>query len=118
MGVVGTVLGIILFAVVLYLILSGIYFVIANVRIGSPHLPQTQWTTLFQRHLSDPPAWLSLGLGNYTLGLEANLAARVMETNNMTLAVAVVKNYTSYVGGLTLTGFDYVSFGSLSGLKA
>lgn len=74
-----------------------------------------QWTTFFRNNMSDPPAWLSLGLKNYTDSLVATLAARVMGTNNITLAAAVMRNYTSYVGGLGAVGLDFITFGGLSG---
>jgi hypothetical protein len=76
-----------------------------------------EWTMFLEQNMPDPPAWLSLGLGNYTQGLEAQLAAKVMGTNNITLARAAMKNYTNYVGGLTATGVDYLTLGSLSGLN-
>ncbi len=76
-----------------------------------------QWTTLFRNNMSDPPAWVSLGLGNYTASLEERLAAQVIGTKNITLAAAVMKNYTSYVGGLGVAGLDWVTFGALTGEK-
>ena len=30
----------------------------------------SEWTRFFEQNMSNPPAWLSLGLGNYTQGLE------------------------------------------------
>ncbi len=74
-----------------------------------------EWRTFFRNNMSDPPAWLSLGLSNYTDTLVARLAARVMGTNNITLAKEVMRNYTSSVGGLTFAGLDFVSWGGLSG---
>ncbi len=76
-----------------------------------------EWTSFFKQNMTNPPFWLDLGLNNYTSGLEAQLAARVMGTNNLTLAAAVMKNYTSSAAGLELAGVDFVSFGGLSGLK-
>jgi hypothetical protein len=67
--------------------------------------------------MTNPPAWLSLGLGNYTSALEAQLAAKVMGTNNITLAAAVMKNYTAQIGALGAVGVDTLSWGGLSAVK-
>jgi len=39
-----------------------------------------------------------------------------MATRNITLASAVMKNYTNFIGGLTAAGVDYLTLGTLSGL--
>ncbi len=75
------------------------------------------WTEFFRGNMSDPPAWLSLGMGNFTSALEADLAAKVMGTNNVTLAAAVMKNYTSDIGALGAVGLDFLTWGGLSGVK-
>ncbi len=76
-----------------------------------------EWTSFFNQNMTNPPFWLTLGLNNYTSELETQLAARVMGTNNLTLAAAAMKNYTSLAAGLELAGVDFVSFGGLSGIK-
>ncbi len=76
------------------------------------------WTNFFRDNMSNPPAWLSLGLGSYTSSLEAELAARVMGTNNVTLAAAIMKNYTASIGALEVTGVDTLTWGGLSAVKA
>ncbi len=76
-----------------------------------------EWTTFFKQNMTNPPFWLSLGLNNYTSELGTLLAARVMRTNNLTLAAGVMKNYTAYAGGLTLAGVDFISLNGLTGLK-
>ncbi len=75
------------------------------------------WTDFFRNNMTNPPAWLSLGLGNYTSSLEAELAAKAMGTNNVTLAAAVMKNYTAEVGALEAVGVDTLTWGGLSALK-
>ncbi len=75
------------------------------------------WTDNFRINMSNPPPWLPSGLANYTSSLEAQLAAKVMGTNNVTRAAAVMKNYTSYLGAFEATGVDLLSWGGLSAVK-
>jgi len=75
------------------------------------------WTDFFRNNMTNPPAWLSLGLGNYTSSLEAGLAAKIMRTNNITLAAAVMKNYTTSIGAIGAVGLDTLSWGGLSAVK-
>jgi hypothetical protein len=72
-----------------------------------------EWTTLFRNNQA--PAWMSLGLGNYTDNFVATIAAKFMGTDNVTKAAAVMKNITSTIGGMSTTGLDFISFGLLKG---
>ncbi len=72
------------------------------------------WTALFRN--SSAPAWMSFGLRNYTDAFVATIAAKIMGTD-ITQAAGVVKNVTSYAGGLSATALDFVFLGALSGEK-
>lgn len=75
------------------------------------------WTEFFRDNMTNPPAWLSIGFGNYTSTLQAELAAQVMGTHNITLAAAVMRNYTSEIGALGAVGLDFLTWGGLSGVR-
>ncbi len=76
-------------------------------------LPQSYngWTTYFRDNTTNG------GLDRYTFAFMTRLAAQVMGTHDMTKAAAVVKNFTSSVGGLEATGADFLTFGGLSALR-
>ena len=83
-------------------------------------LPQSWngWTEFFRDSISNPPSWItSDGPSMFASSLVNGLAANVMGTHNVTKAAAVMTNYTAYVGGLSATGLDFLSFGGLSALR-
>ena len=65
------------------------------------------WTDFFRTNMSNPPPWLPSGVANYTSSLEAQLAAKVMGSKNVTQAAAVMKNYTAYLGPLKRPGSTF-----------
>lgn len=79
--------------------------------------PGTDGLISSRTNMSNPPPWLPSGVANYASSLEAQLAAKVMGTNNVSQAAAVMKNYTAHLGGIEATGVDLPSWRGLSAVR-
>src|SRR3989454_920081 len=76
-----------------------------------------QWNTLFSENMDNPPPWLSQGLPLYLANFFAKLDADAIGAGNAAAAARVMKNFTSYVAGLSAAGVDFASYNGLSALK-
>src|SRR3989454_4094634 len=76
-----------------------------------------QWNDLFSENMDNPPPWLSQGLPLYLANFFAKLDAEAIGAGNAAAAGRVMKNFTSYVAGLSAAGVDFASYNGLSALK-
>src|SRR3989442_5893940 len=76
-----------------------------------------QWNDLFRENMDNPPPWLSQGLPLYISKFFANLDADAIGAGNAAAAARVMKNFTSYVAGLSAAGVDFASYNGLSALR-
>src|SRR5713226_8368303 len=76
-----------------------------------------QWNDLFSENMDNPPPWLSQGLPLYLAKFFAKLDAEAMGAGNAAAAARVMKNFTSFVAGLSAAGVDVASYNGLSALK-
>src|SRR5439155_1219734 len=76
-----------------------------------------QWNDLFSENMDNPPPWLSQGLPLYIANFFAKLDAEVIGAGNAAAAARVMKNFTSFVAGLSAAGVDFASYNGLSALK-
>src|SRR3989441_2952389 len=76
-----------------------------------------QWNDLFSENMDNPPPWLSQGLPLYLANFFAKLDAETIGAGNAAAAARVMKNFTSYVAGLSAAGVDFASYNGLSALK-
>src|SRR3989454_91235 len=76
-----------------------------------------QWNDLFSENMDNPPPWLSQGLPLYIANFFAKLDADAIGAGNAAAAARVMKNFTSYVAGLSAAGVDFASYNGLSALK-
>src|SRR5213594_3210207 len=68
-----------------------------------------QWNDLFRENMDNPPPWLSQGLPLYLANFFAKLDADAIGAENAAAAARVMKNFTSYVAGLSAAGVDLAS---------
>src|SRR5947209_2167192 len=76
-----------------------------------------EYAALFSENMDHPPPWLSQGLPLYISKFFANLDSQVVGTGNAALAGRVMKNFTSYVAGLSVAGVDLASYNGVSALR-
>ena len=76
-----------------------------------------QWNDLFRENMDNPPPWLSQGLPLYLANFFAKLDADAIGAENAAAAARVMKNFTSYVAGLSAAGVDLASYNGLSALR-
>src|SRR3989441_4198940 len=76
-----------------------------------------EYAALFSENMDDPPPWLSQGLPLYLANFFAKLDADAIGAGNAAAAARVMKNFTSYVAGLSAAGVDFASYNGLSALK-
>src|SRR5438876_1558993 len=76
-----------------------------------------QWNDLFRENMDNPPPWLSQGLPLYLGNFFAKLDADAIGAENAAAAARVMKNFTSYVAGLSAAGVDLASYNGLSALR-
>src|SRR2546427_2713992 len=76
-----------------------------------------EYAALFSENMDDPPPWLSQGLPLYISKFFANLDSQVIGAGNAALAGRVMKNFTSYVAGLSVAGVDLASYNGVSALR-
>src|SRR2546425_300352 len=76
-----------------------------------------QWNDLFSENMDNPPPWLSQGLPLYLANFFAKLDAQVIGAENAAAAGRVMKNFTSFVAGLSAAGVDFASYNGLSALR-
>src|SRR5438445_573551 len=76
-----------------------------------------QWNTLFSENMDNPPPWLSQGLPLYLANFFAKLDAEAIGAGNAAAAGRVMKNFTSFVAGLSAAGVDFASYNGLSALR-
>src|SRR5438876_7988872 len=76
-----------------------------------------EYAALFSENMDDPPPWLSQGLPLYISKFFANLDSQVIGAGNAALAGRVMKSFTSYVPGLSVTGVDLATYNELSALR-
>src|SRR2546427_11473086 len=76
-----------------------------------------QWNDLFRENMDNPPPWLSQGLPLYIANFFAKLDADAIGAGNAAAAARVMKNFTSYVAGLSAAGVDFASYKGVSALK-
>src|SRR3989442_13198262 len=76
-----------------------------------------QWNDLFRENMDNPPPWLSQGLPLYIANFFAKLDADAIGAGNAAAAARVMKNFTSYVAGLSAAGVDFASYNGLSALR-
>src|SRR5947209_14267534 len=75
-----------------------------------------EYAALFSENMDDPPPWLSQGLPLYISKFFANLDSQVIGAGNAALAGRVMKNFTSYVAGLSVAGVDHRAYNGLYAL--
>src|SRR5438128_1630829 len=76
-----------------------------------------QWNDLFSENMDNPPPWLSQGLPLYLANFFAKLDAEAIGAGNAAAAGRVMKNFTSFVAGLSAAGVDFASYNGLSALR-
>src|SRR3989454_322062 len=76
-----------------------------------------EYAALFSENMDDPPPWLSQGLPLYISKFFANLDSQVIGAGNAALAGRVMKNFTSYVAGLSVAGVDLATYNGVSALR-
>src|SRR2546422_7987942 len=76
-----------------------------------------EYAALFSENMDHPPPWLSQGLPLYISKFFANLDSQVIGTGNAALAARVMKNFTSYVAGLSVAGVDLATYNGVSALR-
>src|SRR5437016_6632870 len=76
-----------------------------------------EYAALFSENMDDPTPWLSQGLPLYISKFFANLDSQVIGAGNAALAGRVMKNFTSYVAGLSVAGVDLATYNGLSALR-
>ena len=76
-----------------------------------------QWNDLFSENMDNPPPWLSQSLPLYLGNFFAKLDAQVIGAENTAAAARVMKNFTSFVAGLSAAGVDFASYNGLSALR-
>jgi len=76
-----------------------------------------QWNDLFRENMDNPPPWLSQGLPLYLANFFAKLDAEAIGAGNAAAAGRVMKNFTSFVAGLSAAGVDFASYNGLSALR-
>src|SRR5713226_6220779 len=76
-----------------------------------------QWNDLFRENMDNPPPWLSQGLPLYLANFFAKLDAEAMGAGNAAAAARVMKNFTSFVAGLSAAGVDLASYNGVSALR-
>src|SRR5437867_7377560 len=76
-----------------------------------------QWNDLFSENMDNPPPWLSQGLPLYLANFFAKLDAEAIGAGNAGAAGRVMKNFTSFVAGLSAAGVDFASYNGLSALR-
>ncbi len=75
------------------------------------------WTSDFQSTTNAPAWWLPGGLENYATNFVTNLGAQIIGTHDATQAAGMLRNFTASVSGLRATAADFLTLGSLSGIK-
>src|SRR5437867_1343475 len=76
-----------------------------------------EYAALFSENMDNPPPWLSQGLPLYISKFFANLDSQVIGAGNAALAGRVMKNFTSYVAGLSVAGVDLATYNGVSALR-